>query len=309
MNNPKIKPKGDLIMEQFIKIDVNIIKEKKLTPTEIIVYSVLCDRMRSSRKRQSFFDHERNDFYAIFTLDEMSEYLNIAKGTAFSAYKKLEKTGYLIKKQTFTANRLFLPLFNNDEENTNENKNESDIAKFETSKEQNLKPNQRDINQKNINIQNKFNTSFEVSSQTTSDKDIRPIDKLANALVWNSGINRQVVEVMKDFAFGNSATLHKYAQMLFLAKKYAFKKHPGVSDDMRKFETNPKLNAGLKQSIKEIMRGAIHCPENVEGYLFTSFRNVFEDKISEFHQEINGSYNFKFDFTNKPDIPLFKIDK
>lgn len=90
-------------MPQFTKLYNDILTDKELNATDKLVYSVLLDRLQSSKKRAQFFDNDTNDYFVIYTVAEIAEFLNLSKTTAVNSYKRLTNLGYIVKKHVFNA--------------------------------------------------------------------------------------------------------------------------------------------------------------------------------------------------------------
>lgn len=172
------------------------------------------------------------------------------------------------------------------------------------SKINNLDSNKTDSSQTDDNI-----TDTTVSDTNVSRQPSSKCDNLALSLITKSGLSPKTVQVMQEHSNDNPDTLYGYAQMLFLAKKSAFKDRNDIPDNLKSLEHNYMINQGLDSSIMRIMQSATAPHVNTEGYLFNSFKNIIESKISAFNSYINGvnSKKSKPKKTNKPEIPMFKI--
>ncbi|TPR14254.1 replication initiator protein A [Apilactobacillus timberlakei] len=102
-------------MNQFIKFDIELRKDDRLNNDARLAYAYLYDRMHSSIKRHEFFDSKMNNYYVIYTVEEMIKDLGVSRNTVINVYKKLAVYGYIIKKKIFNgATRFFLPHFHDD---------------------------------------------------------------------------------------------------------------------------------------------------------------------------------------------------
>ena len=77
---------------------------KDLSPTAILLYSVLCDRLsltysnKISRLKESFTDEENNVFI-IFTRIDLEKLLHVGKASISSAFKQLKNVGLIKEKK------------------------------------------------------------------------------------------------------------------------------------------------------------------------------------------------------------------
>lgn len=77
---------------------------KDLSPTAILLYSVLCDRLsltysnKVSRLKESYSDEEENVFI-IFTRIDLEKILHVGKASISSAFKQLKNVGLIKEKK------------------------------------------------------------------------------------------------------------------------------------------------------------------------------------------------------------------
>lgn len=278
-------------MHNFTKL-YKIFAEAGLSPNEQVALSYMYDRMNLSEGNSGFYDNQHNGYYITFSREELSDKLNVSKTTVSSIFKSLINKGWIIVKRRFNStNRIFLP--------------KSLKSNNLTSKINNLDSNKTDSSQTDDDI-----TDTTVSDTNVSRQPSSKCDNLAMSLITKSGLSPKTVEVMQEYANGNPDTLYGYAQMLFLAKKSAFKNRNDIPAELKSLEHNYMINDGLDSAITRIMQSATKGHVKAKGYLFKSFLNVIESKISAFNSYINGvnSYdNNKTKNTKKPEIPMFKI--
>ena len=277
-------------MHNFTKL-YKIFAEAGLSPNEQVALSYMYDRMNLSEGNNGFYDNQHNGYYITFSREELSDKLNVSKTTVSSIFKSLINKGWIIVKRRFNStNRIFLP--------------KSLKSNNLTSKINNLDSNKTDSSQTDDNI-----TDTTVSDTNVSRQPSSKCDNLALSLITKSGLSPKTVQVMQEHSNDNPDTLYGYAQMLFLAKKSAFKDRYDIPDKLKSFEYNYMINQGLDSAIMRIMQSATAPHTNTDGYLFSSFKNIIENKISAFNSYINGvnSKKSKPKKTNKPEIPMFKI--
>ena len=92
---------------QFYRINKELClneEYKELSPTAILLYSVLCDRLsltysnKISRLKESFTDEENNVFI-IFTRIDLERLLHVGKASIASAFKQLKNVSLIKEKK------------------------------------------------------------------------------------------------------------------------------------------------------------------------------------------------------------------
>lgn len=100
---------------QFFKVKESNLNSDLKGGNEILIYSLLEDRMQASTKNKDFFSKKFNDYYVIYTRDELATKLGVNVSTITEVFKRLVKKGYLVMKHQFNgASKLFLPKFENE---------------------------------------------------------------------------------------------------------------------------------------------------------------------------------------------------
>lgn len=257
---------------QFAKLDYEILSNEELELKDKVIYSVLCDRMQSSVKRDYFYDEEIKAYYVIYTIEELSKVVKLAKGTVVDACKHLVELGYIVKKRQFSsATKIFLPKFNS-EEYVKENTDDNTIPKIETSEVQYSESNH------NTKHTNKHKT------HKTPDNDY--FDAISNSLIEKGGLSEHAVNMLKVYSFNDPKLLYNYASMIFKAKKRVSNEHKDVKDIISgtTLETNPELNSKLPKAIKQIIVTANHKAKNKNGYIYSALHNFFEECVDSYLQ-------------------------
>lgn len=280
-------------MEKFTKLYKKFADEG-LSPNEQVALSYIYDRMSLSEGNNDFYDKKHNAYFVTFSREELSEKLNVSMNTITNIFKSLKAKGWLIVKQRFnSSNRIFLPI-------SLETKNCS-------AKTQKFDSNKTEHNHTDKPI---TNTTFSDTNNARQSQPSSQFDNLAMSLVTKSGLSPKTVEVMQEYSNGNPDTLYGYAQMLFLAKKSAFKNKKDIPAELKSLEHNYMINDGLDSSITRIMQSATKGHVDAKAYMFKSFLNLIESKISAFNSYINGVNSYSSNQnknTKKPEIPMFKI--
>ena len=84
-------------MCQFIMVDKNLIG--RISERALILYALMCDRMKSSEKREQFHDSSGKAFI-IFTRDEVERTFNVKHCTAAALFAELETAGLIVRTKS-----------------------------------------------------------------------------------------------------------------------------------------------------------------------------------------------------------------
>lgn len=275
-------------MKQFIKVNEDYFEDENLKGCEILLMSMLEDRMESSIQRPEFFDKKMGDHFVIYTREELSKKLGLNLGTITNMFKKLVNKGYLVIKHQFNgASKLFLPKFNHETSNDNVS------SKFELPKSENFISNHRT----KLNKQITDNTN-DTCSRTNSPKDSNltqkpdqnkvikqaELDVIANSLVTKVHLPKQAVNIMKTFSFGDSKKLYAYAGLLFKAKSAVSKQAKSIQNaqEALSFELNTDYQETLDTDLKRIIVLANKKTSQPDGYMMASLMDMFQNKVNDY---------------------------
>lgn len=279
-------------MKQFIKVNEDYFEDENLKGCEILLMSMLEDRMESSIQRPEFFDKKMGDHFVIYTREELSKKLGLNLGTITNMFKKLVNKGYLVIKHQFNgASKLFLPKFNHETSNDNVS------SKFELPKSENFISNHRTKYRTKLNKQITDNTN-DTCSRTNSPKDSNltqkpdqnkvikqaELDVIANSLVTKVHLPKQAVNIMKTFSFGDPKKLYAYAGLLFKAKSAVSKQAKSIQNaqEALSFELNTDYQETLDTDLKRIIVSANKKTSQPDGYLMTSLIDMFQNKVNDY---------------------------
>ncbi len=275
-------------MKQFIKVSEDYFKDENLKGCEILLMSMLEDRMESSIQRPEFFDKKMGDHFVIYTREELSKKLGLNLGTITNMFKKLVNKGYLVIKHQFNgASKLFLPKFNHETSNDNVS------SKFELPKSENFISNHRTNSNKQI-TDNTNDTCSRTNSPKDSNITQKPdqnkvikqaeLDVIANSLVTKVHLPKQAVNIMKTFSFGDPKKLYSYAGLLFKAKSAVSKQAKSIQNaqEALSFELNTDYQETLDTDLKRIIVSANKKTSQPEGYMMTSLMDMFQNKVNDY---------------------------
>lgn len=277
---------------QFFKVKESNLNSDLKGGNEILIYSLLEDRMQASTKNKDFFSKKFNDYYVIYTRDELAMKLGVNVSTITEVFKRLVKKGYLVMKHQFNgATKLFLPKF----ENETSSEANHDNVKREIQRPEIGKPNSsRTLNS---NKQTTYNTN-DTCSRTNSPKDSNitqkpdqnkvikqaELDVIANSLVTKVHLPKQAVNIMKTFSFGDPKKLYSYAGLLFKAKSAVSKQAKSIQNaqEALSFELNTDYQETLDTDLKRIIVSANKKTNQPDGYMMTSLIDMFQNKVNDY---------------------------
>lgn len=93
-------------MSQFFKFYANLTNEPNLTPAQMVLLTFIFNRMESSKQRFSFYDQFQNDYFVIFTNDELADLMHISVSSVKRLIDKSIKDGFLTTKLLHNRARL-----------------------------------------------------------------------------------------------------------------------------------------------------------------------------------------------------------
>ncbi|MEY2376613.1 replication initiator protein A (plasmid) [Lentilactobacillus buchneri] len=277
---------------QFFKVKESNLNSDLKGGNEILIYSLLEDRMQASTKNKDFFSKKFNDYYVIYTRDELAMKLGVNVSTITEVFKRLVKKGYLVMKHQFNgATKLFLPKFENE---TSPEAN-NDNVKREIQRPEIGKPNSSRTPNSNKQItDNTDDTCSRTNSLKDSNLTQKPdqnkvikqaeLDVIANSLVTKVHLPKQAVNIMKTFSFGDPKKLYSYAGLLFKAKSAVSKQAQSIQNaqEALSFELNTDYQETLDTDLKRIIVSANKKTSQPEGYMMTSLMDMFQNKVNDY---------------------------
>lgn len=277
---------------QFFKVKESNLNSDLKGGNEILIYSLLEDRMQASTKNKDFFSKKFNDYYVIYTRDELAMKLGVNVSTITEVFKRLVKKGYLVMKHQFNgATKLFLPKFENE---TNPEANNGNV-KREIQRPEIGKPNSsRTLNSNKQITDNTNDTCSRTNSPKDSNLTQKPdqnkvikqaeLDVIANSLVTKVHLPKQAVNIMKTFSFGDPKKLYAYAGLLFKAKSAVSKQAKSVQNaqEALSFELNTAYQETLDMDLKRIIVSANKKTSRPDGYMMTSLMDMFQNKVNDY---------------------------
>ncbi|UQS84747.1 replication initiator protein A [Apilactobacillus apisilvae] len=274
-------------MKQFIKFDVELRNDDRLNNDARLAYAYIYDRMCSSIKRREFFDKKVNDYYVIYTVDEMIKDLGVGRNTVINVYKKLAEFGYVIKKKVFNgATRFFLPNSQHDNLNSKPHRVEK------------VTPNQNNFKQ---------TTSKTDVTQAVKISQFDLMQNIVDGLKNKAYFDQELINTLVKYS-ENASCLYHYAQLIFKTKKASLKraiKHGySKAKNALSFETNCYMQNDLVKTMRNLIVQTRTNPKihNKSAYIAKSLYKFFDDTVEIYHDRLN-MHKVK-DFS----IPIIKLD-
>lgn len=281
---------------QFFKVKESNLNSDLKGGNEILIYSLLEDRMQASTKNKDFYSKKFNDYYVIYTRDELAMKLGVNVSTITEVFKRLVKKGYLVMKHQFNgATKLFLPKFENE---TSSEANHGNV-KREIQRPEIGKPN----SSRTLNSNNKqtYDTRDTSCSETNSPKDSNltqkekqatkqqklnelEINALGNSLETKACFSKRTVSMLKALSFNDPKKLYKLSGIVFKAKNVVKKQAKNVRNSQLalSFEINDHYENMAVDIQRIVMTASRSKKSNIEGYIFSSLVNYFQEAVNEY---------------------------
>lgn len=270
----------------FIKLYDNLCLDCSLN--ERVIFSYIVDRMNSSRQRYQFFDSSQNDFYVIFTIQELSTVIGVSHDTISRALNHLTNKGYLIiQHNKYHANKIFImPEYHYllsesifDKQKSNDEIINIDTAKSDTSTAKS-DTNQTNINQTNINTSDTYVTDIHNDDQQLLKKVA--MDNLETSIVERVGLPEKAVHIMNILSFGNPKLFHHYVSLVLRAKKHVMKHAPATTYSLIFDKNNQNLACSFNKHIYSILINANKKAKNRDKYIMRSLINFFKEHYNQY---------------------------
>ncbi|PAK99540.1 replication initiator protein A [Lentilactobacillus parakefiri] len=281
-------------MKQFFKVKESNLNSDLKGGNEILIYSLLEDRMQASTKNKDFFSKKFNDYYVIYTRDELAMKLGVNVSTITEVFKRLEKKGYLVMKHQFNgATKLFLPKFENE---TSPEANHDNV-KREIQRPEIGKPNSsRTLNSNNKQTKDTRDTCSETNSKivaiTQKEKQVAKqkklneleINALSNSLETKAGFSKRTVNMLKALSFNDPKKLYQLSSLVFKSKNVVKKQSRNVMNSQLalSFEINDRYENMAVDIQRIVMTANRRKRRNVEGYIFSSLINYFQEAVNDY---------------------------
>lgn len=278
---------------QFFKVKESNLNSDLKGGNEILIYSLLEDRMQASTKNKDFFSKKFNDYYVIYTRDELAMKLGVNVSTITEVFKRLVKKGYLVMKHQFNgATKLFLPKFENEtspEANNDNVKREiqrPEIGKPNSSRTLNSNKQTKDTRDTCSETNSKIVAITQKEKQAAKQKKLNEleINALSNSLETKAGFSKRTVNMLKALSFNDPKKLYQLSGMVFKAKNVVKKQAKNVINSQLalSFEINNHYENMAVDIQRIVMTANRSKRSNVEGYIFSSLVNYFQEAVNDY---------------------------
>lgn len=277
---------------QYTNIDLSLISKDGLDYKEALVFSILSDRMKSSRIRPAFYDKKMQDSFIIFTIAEMASVLKISKRTVGKIYASLCDKGFMKKKKVFnSADHLFLINDKNDKSGKGENISKENKLHYSSAKVSRpvwklLQPNHLNLITKSKTNTNNTSNTRNISQNEKCSLDKPMMNAVKSSLINIAKIPERSVNFLESMSFGSYERLHEFGSLIFKAKKKcereATKSIGSQGYEALRFENNQYLCDGLYSTLERSIPRVLKTGSKTwSAYIFTSLYNFFGEAANE----------------------------
>ena len=266
--------KNSKYKKQHITVDRDLF-DTELNLSEILALSMINDRMKSSAKRDQFYDAVEKDHYVVFTRKEMGDLLNIKSPTTITTiYNHLEELGYITRKKAngFNATSLiFLTYF--------KSRVPLQCTKFVYSKKQYLNPNHLIFSHSYFNLK-EFKQVNTMATPLTSPKKESAINRWKTAVTARYGFAGNVAEAIAMFTNNNVTEARSIVKTISTARTVIAKENNLVNTPESHFESNDNVKLHLADKLKYIFSYIKdHGFKSYGGYLMNCLKAFFADAM------------------------------
>ncbi|MCK8607244.1 replication initiator protein A [Apilactobacillus ozensis] len=256
-------------MNQFVQLDMNVLKNNDLNSDEKITLSLILDRMKSSIKRLSFYDDRREDYYVVYPIQELMDILGVGKNTVIKVLKKLEYLGLIIKQRAFNqATRIFISSAMMAKNIVDEEIQKASVN-IKPSKSQKINFNQK-INHKKYN--NTVNTESAAKNESVVDK----IKQWSQATQQKLGLTFSSIQAIQKFCKNNVEKCKNVVRLILNARNAVAKQNQIAKSNLTQFESNLNIKHGLANQLDHIFSYALNLPKsNYAGYVTNALKTYF----------------------------------
>ena len=259
-------------MTQFTKVYKELFNQG-CKPNQAMILATIYDRMQSSRQRANFYSDTYNDYFVIYTYEELASELNLSKKTVANIVKKCVEQGYLtLELMHNRVNQIFM---------TTKSKKIAGID------DKPAKPINNNVGGKNCHVGGKNCHLIRLNNNHTNKTNITDItENLKNSIVQKMNLPQSTVNGLDHLVKHNNKQLHHIISVLLKAKARVNKELPQTIN----FEDN-NIQKVITSNVYGIVKRALKI-KNSDAYLFASFVRMFKTPfIKPQAQEKDSSCN------------------
>lgn len=261
-----------MLDNQFRKYYVDL-KGKGLNLSEKAYMTAIYDRMESSTQRKTFYDEQEQDYYVIYTIDEMASELEIGTTTVKRVMKSLVNKGWIwLKKTRGNVNCIFIC----DDFKVSKSSTKTSQQTISSS----LESPKWSSNHKNKQTKNRLDTckSQDVQlaeHQATSESSIATQTIALNGLEYTLQhklcLPSMAINALFDVSSSNVDTIKSNLATILKAKRIAVKK----ANKELYFENSAEIQYTLADRIRYIFMQAESKAKKPKQYILQAFVNYF----------------------------------
>ena len=241
-------------MTQFTKV-YNELFNQGCKPNQAMVLAIIYDRMESSRQRVNFYSDTYNDYFVIYTYEELANELNLSISSVRRVISNCVENGYLIVHHINNrVNGIFM---------TKKSKNIAGFDDIEVPTKNNAS-----VQNEQVSVQNEQLIKLNNYTKKTNVTDIT--ENLKSSIVQKMNLPQSTVNGLDHLVKHNNKQLHHIISILLKAKARVNKELPQTIN----FEDN-NIQKVISSNVYGIVKRALKT-KNVDAYLFASFVRMFK---------------------------------
>ena len=277
---------GAIIMNKFTKLYDELF-EQGCKPNQATILAKIFDRMESSRQRTNFYSDTYQDYFVIYTYEELANELNLSTKTIANLIKQCVAQGYLtIELMHNRVNQIFM---------TNKSKKIAGIDDLQDDTVQNA--GSKKFHQggkifhliKLNNYTNKNITDITENHQQTQKQthNEQQINALMNTLLNQVKLPKRTTHYLKELSFNDPNLMYHYVGLLLKAKHNvtnATKRFKNSNASCLMFDDNTDLSECLNNNVYGILMKANKHGKNRDRYIMGAFINMFKEYYNQYAQ-------------------------
>lgn len=261
-----------MLDSQFRKYYVDL-KGKGLSLSEKAYMTAIYDRMESSTQRKTFYDEQEQDYYVIYTIDEMASELEIGTTTVKRVMKSLVNKGWIwLKKTRGNVNCIFIcDAYKVSKSSTKANQ-QTNLDFLEGSKQStNYKNKQTKNKLDTCKSQNSQLTKFQTANENSITTQTVALNGLEYTLQHKLCLPSVAINALFDVSNSNIDKIKSNLATILKAKRIAVKK----TNKELYFENSTEVQGTLAERIRYIFMQAQSKAKKPKQYILQAFVNYF----------------------------------
>lgn len=260
-----------MLANQFRKYYIDL-KGKGLNLTEKAYMTAIYDRLESSKQRKTFYDEKEQDYYVIYTIEEMANELEVGTSTVKRAMKSLINKGWIKTKKVYrNVNCIFVC-------------DQYKVCKSDTTNSKKtilaqLKGSKRSTNHINKQTKNKLDTSksqnVQLPSKITNERSISTqtvkLNGFEYTLLHKLCLPKSAINALFDVSSLDISSIKANLSIILKAKRIATQK----AKKELYFENSAEIQETVADRIRYIFMQANTVAKKPKQYVLQAFINYF----------------------------------